>query len=162
MHKKTVSSALPEVSRRRALAAGALGVATLVFPVAVGRAAETSVPMFVYVGSYTKNPPGGGSNNPVGLSVFKLDPATGGLSTVQQVQSGNPSFVALDPSRRFLYVINEIDDYEGQKSGSAEAYAIDPNTGMIKQLNRQSTITGVLPSRSVRDRRRATRPDIAR
>lgn len=138
MHKKTVSSALPEVSRRRALAAGALGVATLVFPVAVGRGADISGPMFVYVGSYTKNPPGGGSNNPVGLSVFKFDPATGGLSPVQQVQSANPSFVALDPSRRFLYVINEIDDYEGQKSGSAEAYAIDPGTGMIKLLNRQS------------------------
>jgi 6-phosphogluconolactonase len=138
MHEKTVNSALPEVSRRRALAAGALGVATLVFPVAVGRAADTSGPMFVYVGSYTKNPPGGGSNNPVGLSVFRFDPATGALSPVQQVQSANPSFVALDPSRRFLYVINEIDDYEGQKSGSAEAYAIDPNTGMIKLLNRQS------------------------
>ena len=35
-------------------------------------------------------------------------------------------------------MINEIDDYEGQRSGSAEAYAIDPNTGMIKLLNRQS------------------------
>jgi 6-phosphogluconolactonase len=138
MHKKTVRSALPEVNRRRALAAGAFGVATLVFPVALGRAADTSGPVFIYVGSYTKNPPGGGSNNPVGLSVFRFDPATGGLSPVQQVQSANPSFVALDPSRRFLYVINEIDDYEGQKSGSAEAYAIDPTTGMIKLLNRQS------------------------
>jgi 6-phosphogluconolactonase len=138
MHEKTVNSALPGVSRRRALAAGALGVATLVLSVAVGRAADTSGPMFVYVGSYTKNPPGGGSNNPVGLSVFRFDPATGALSPVQQVQSANPSFVALDPSRRFLYVINEIDDYEGQKSGSAEAYAIDPNNGMIKLLNRQS------------------------
>jgi 6-phosphogluconolactonase (cycloisomerase 2 family) len=35
-------------------------------------------------------------------------------------------------------VINEIDDYEGRKSGSVEAYAIDPKTGMIKLLNRQS------------------------
>jgi hypothetical protein len=39
MHEKTVNSALPEVSRRCALAAGALGVATLVFPVAMGRSA---------------------------------------------------------------------------------------------------------------------------
>ena len=50
-------------------------------------------------------------------------------SACQQVQSANPSFVTLDPSRRFLYVINEIDDYEEQKSGLAEAYAIDPDTG---------------------------------
>ena len=138
MDEKPVNSVLPEVSRRRVLAVGALGVASLVFPVAGGRAADTSAPMFVYVGSYTKNPPGGGSNNPVGLSVFRCDPGTGALAPVQQVQSANPSFVALDPSRRFLYVINEIDDYAGQKSGSAEAYAIDPNTGMIKLLNRQS------------------------
>ena len=120
------------------LAAGALGVASLVFPVAVGRAADTSGPMFVYVGSYTKDPPGGGSNNPIGLSVSGSIRATGALSPVQQVQSANPSFVAVDPSRRFLYVINEIDDYQGKKSGSAEAYLIDLNTGMIKLLNRQS------------------------
>jgi 6-phosphogluconolactonase len=138
MDEHEVKSALPKISRRGVLAAGALGVASLVLPVAAGRAADTSGLMFVYVGSYTKNPPGGGSNNPVGLSVFGFDPATGALSPVQQLQSANPSFVALDPSRRFLYVINEIDDYEGQKSGSAEAYAIDPNTGMIKLLNRQS------------------------
>jgi hypothetical protein len=69
-------------------------------PVAAGRAAGASGPMFVYVGSYTKDPPGGGNNNPVGLSVFQFDPATGTLSPIQQVKSANPSFVALDPSRR--------------------------------------------------------------
>ena len=100
MSEKPVNPAPPEITRRHMLAAGAIGVASLVFPVAVGRAAEKSGPMFVYVGSYTKNPPGGGSNNPMGLSVLKFDPATGALSPVQQVQSANPSFVALDPSRR--------------------------------------------------------------
>jgi len=138
MDGKTIYSGKPEISRRRVITAGALGITSLVFPVGLGRAADASGPMFVYVGSYTKNPPGGGSNNPVGLSVFRFDPVAGGLSPIQQVQSANPSFVALDPSRRFLYVINEIDDYEGQKSGSAEAYAVDANTGMIKLLNRQS------------------------
>jgi len=126
--KQQVNAAPAEISRRRVLAAGALGVVGLVLPIAVGQAADASG-LFVYVGSYTKDPPGGGSNNPIGLSVFRFDPATGALSPVQQVGSANPSFVALHPSRRFLCVINEIDDYEGQKSGSAEAYAIDPNTG---------------------------------
>jgi 6-phosphogluconolactonase (cycloisomerase 2 family) len=138
MDEVKANFALSEISRRRVLAAAALGAAGLVLPIEVGRAAAASGPMFVYVGSYTKDPPGGGNNNPVGLSVFKFDPATGALSPVQQVQSANPSFVALHPSRRFLYVINEIDDYEGRKSGSAEAYAIDPNTGTITLLNRQS------------------------
>ena len=138
MDEQPINSTPPEISRRHALAAGAVGVASMVLPVAAGRAAGASGPMFVYVGSYTKDPPGGGNNNPVGLSVFQFDPATGTLSPIQQVKSANPSFVALDPSRRFLYVTNEIDDYEGQRSGSAEAYAIDPNTGMIELLNRQS------------------------
>src|SRR6516164_5909778 len=80
MSEKPVNPVPAEITRRHMLAAGALGVASLVFPVAVGRAADTSGPMFVYVGSYTKNPPGGGSNNPVGLSVLKFDPARGALS----------------------------------------------------------------------------------
>jgi 6-phosphogluconolactonase len=102
MDAKPLNSAVREISRRRVLTAGALGIASLVLPVVAGRAVGASGPMFVYVGSYTKNPPGGGSNNPIGLSVFRFDPATGALSAVQQVQSANPSFVALDPSRRFL------------------------------------------------------------
>ena len=138
MSEKPVNLAPSEITRREMLAAGALGVVSLVFPVVAGRAADKSGPVFAYVGSYTKNPPGGGSNNPVGLSVFRFDQGTGAFSPVQQVQSANPSFAALDPSRRFLYVINEIDDYQGQKSGSAEAYGINPDSGMIKLLNRQS------------------------
>ena len=55
MDEKPVSSALAEISRRRVLAAGALGVASLVLPFAAGRAAGASGPIFVYVGSYTKN-----------------------------------------------------------------------------------------------------------
>jgi 6-phosphogluconolactonase (cycloisomerase 2 family) len=119
--------------------ADAIGAASIMMPVAADPVAGTPGPIFVYVGSYTKDPPGGGSRNPVGLSVLRSDPATGALSLVQEVKSANPSFVALDPSRYFLYVVNEIDDYEGQKSGSAEAYAIDPAKGKIKLLNRQST-----------------------
>ena len=122
--------------RRKLLAAGLAGAGLLVLPTAAPWAADK--PIYVYVGSYTKDPPGGGSNNPIGLSVFRFDPQSGALTPVQQVPSANPSFVALDPSRRFLYVTNELDDYEGKKSGSIEAYAIDPDAGTLKLLNRQS------------------------
>jgi 6-phosphogluconolactonase len=126
------------IERREVLATGLAGAALLAMPSTASWAADTSKPTYVYVGSYTKDPPGGGSNNPIGLSVFRFDPQTGSLTPVQQVPSANPSFVALDPSKRFLYVTNEIDDYEGKKSGSIEAYAIDPDTGTLKLLNRQS------------------------
>jgi len=130
------------MQRRHLMVIGATG---LMLPAAAAGAAGSSNTTFVYVGSYTKDPPGGGSNNPVGLSVFKFDPTTGALSPVQQVKSANPSFVALDPARRFLYVINEINDYQGQKLGSVEAYAIDPATGMLTLLNRQS-VGGPIPA----------------
>jgi 6-phosphogluconolactonase (cycloisomerase 2 family) len=125
------------VERRKMLVLGLLAATQLVLHEAQSQAADTGKPTYLYVGSYTKNPPGGGSNNPIGLSVFRFNPQSGALIPVQQVPSTNPSFVALDPSKRFLYVINEIGDYEGKKSGSIEAYSINPNAGTLKFLNRQ-------------------------
>jgi 6-phosphogluconolactonase len=102
-----------------------------------GLAAVAGVePTFVYVGSYTRDPPGGGRNNSMGLSVFRFDPVTAALLPVQQVKSSNPSFAALDASRRFLYVINEVNSYEGRNSGSVEAYSINPKSGIVTLLNR--------------------------
>jgi 6-phosphogluconolactonase len=134
--------ALPQVSRRQFIAAGAVGATMIAFRTLAAGEVE---PTFAYVGSYTKNPAGGGSNNPVGLSVFRLDSSSGALTPVQQVPSANPSFVTLHPSRLFLYVVNEISDYEGQPTGSAEAYAIDPSNGKITFLNRQA-VKGATPA----------------
>ncbi len=65
---------------RRHVLAGGLGAAAFGFGTVMQ--AQEAKPTFVYVGSYTKNPPGGGSNNPVGLSVFRLDPRNGALTPV--------------------------------------------------------------------------------
>jgi len=131
-------------SPSRALAAWILAAACLFLlpsPLATG----ASGPTFVYVGAYTTSQMGGGNLNPNGLSVFRFDPTNGALSLVQEVRSANPSWAVLAPSHRFLYVTNEVADYEGKKSGSAEAYAIDPKTGMIHLLNRQS-LNSPIPS----------------
>jgi 6-phosphogluconolactonase len=129
--------AQPLMSRRDVMKAGAAGVGMLALTGAA--AAQAAAPIYAYVGSYTRNPPGGGTGNPVGLSVFRFEPANGALTLVQEVASDNPSFVALSPSRRFLYVVNETIDYEGQASGSVEAYALDPASGKITLLNRQAS-----------------------
>lgn len=133
------------IKRREILTAGLSGAILMVLPSATLRAADAGKPSYVYIGSYTQNPPGGGSNNPIGLSVFRFDPQSGALTPVQQVPSANPSFIALDPSRRFLYVINEIDDFEGKKSGSIEAYTIDADAGTLTLLNRQ-TLNSPIPA----------------
>ncbi len=146
MNDKPRAFAMPGLNRRHLMVAAV----SAMLPAGTTQAADAAEPTFVYVGSYTKDPPGGGHNNPVGISVFKFDPADGGLTPVQQVQSANPSFLTLHPSRQFLYVINEIDDYEGQKTGSVEAFAVDPKTGMITLLNRQS-VGGPIPAHLVVD-----------
>ena len=137
-----------EIDRRQFMATAALSTAGAVLAlsgIVLPETAFADTPArFAYVGSYTKDPPGGGNDNPVGLSVFRVDPKSGEFTLIQQVPSANPSFVALDPSQRFLYVINEIDDYQGQKTGSAEAYSINPETGTIALLNRQS-VMGTIP-----------------
>lgn len=133
------------ISRRQFMAASAASVASLAIagsmPLVVGAAGEAR---FAYVGTYTKNPPGGGGTlTPVGISVFRV--ADGALTLIQTVPSANPSFLAIDPTQRFLLAINEIDDFGGQKTGSIESYAIDAATGMLMLLNRQST-NGAIPA----------------
>ena len=52
--------------------------------------------------------------------------------------SAAPSSLALDASERFLYAVNEVDEYEGLPSGTVEAYAIDAADGTLTFVNRQS------------------------
>jgi len=141
MDKKQIHFAL---DRSRVLTALFFAAASLLL-LPSPRVAGASGPTFVYVGAYTTPQRGGGNLNPNGLSVFRFDAATGALSLVQEVKSANPSWAVLSPSRRFLYVTNEVADYEGKKSGSVEAYAIDSKTGMIHLLNRQS-LNSPIPS----------------
>jgi 6-phosphogluconolactonase (cycloisomerase 2 family) len=58
---------------------------------------------------------------------------------VQTVPSDNAFYFDFDPTGRFLYAVNVIGDYEGAESGSVEAYAIDPATGMLTFINRQAS-----------------------
>jgi 6-phosphogluconolactonase len=87
----------------------------------------------VYVGTYT------GPNKGQGIYGYRFDRATGQLSSLGLVaESESPSFLAVDPSRRFLYASNEIDHYEGQASGAVSAFAIDRASGKLSFLNEVS------------------------
>ena len=86
----------------------------------------------VYVGTYT----GHGSQ---GIYGYGFDRATGQLSSLGLVaESQSPAFLAIDPSRRFLYASNEIDQYEGHASGAVSAFAIDRASGKLSFLNEVS------------------------
>jgi 6-phosphogluconolactonase len=83
----------------------------------------------LYVGTYT-----GGKSE--GIYIYRMNPESGELkhsSTVKGVS--NPSFLAIDPERRFLYAANESGEFAGRKGGGVTAFAIDGKTGDLRKLN---------------------------
>src|SRR5690606_29462758 len=53
--------------------------------------------------------------------------------------TANPSFVALHPGGTFLYAVNELGEFEGEKSGAVTSFAIDRKSGKLTRLNQQSS-----------------------
>jgi 6-phosphogluconolactonase len=51
----------------------------------------------------------------------------------------NPSYIAFDPKRRFLYCVNEFKEFEGAASGAVSAFRIDQNTGELTFLNMKAS-----------------------
>lgn len=99
---------------------------------------ETLERLWVYVGTYT--------GKSKGIYLGALDLRTGEL-TVSGVaaKSTNPSFLALHPSHRFLYAVNEVDNVTGFKGGTVSAFAVDPQTGALTFLNQQGS-RGMAPT----------------
>ena len=90
-------------------------------------------PIRVYVGTYTS----GASR---GIYLLELDRLSGELTSKGIVaETPNPSFLAIHPSKKFLYAVNEVDNFGGQKAGSISGFAIDAETGGLTLLNQQST-----------------------
>ena len=70
-----------------------------------------------------------------GIHTLRLDHATGTLSEVGAVTSRNPSYLAFDSRRRFLYAVNELKEHDGTFGGMASAFAIDAASGGLVALN---------------------------
>jgi 6-phosphogluconolactonase len=105
--------------------------AAALFSVAApGSAAPTgSGDQLVYIGT------GAGAKSK-GIYVFKFAAATGKLTPLGlAVATIDPGFLAIDPSHRFLYAVNEIGNYEGKKLGSVSAFSINHQTGKLTFLN---------------------------
>ena len=87
------------------------------------------VTRFVYVGF------GGEGAKEEGIAAYDL--RGGQWKPVAVVESAAPSALTLDARERFLYAVNEVDEYEGLPSGTIEAYSIDAADGSLKLVNRQ-------------------------
>ncbi len=83
---------------------------------------------FAYVGAFTTLERKAHGD---GINVYRIDPATGIWTHVQLVPLVNPSFLAVDRQRRFLYSLHaDLDE--------VSAYVIDKASGQLTPLNRQS------------------------
>jgi 6-phosphogluconolactonase len=87
----------------------------------------------VYVGTYTDH----GSK---GIYAYRFDSSTGKLTSLGlAAEAVEPSFLAIDPSERFLYAVNETANYNGQPVGAVSAFAIQPESGKLSLLNQVSS-----------------------
>ena len=105
-----------------------------------GLAAEAQSPapdeLLVYIGTYTH---GKGPAESKGIYRGRLDLATGKLTIEGVTPAVEPSFLAIDPSRRFLYAVDEVEKLDGRNAGGVSAFAIDPKSGELKFLDRRSS-----------------------
>lgn len=89
----------------------------------------------VYFGCYT-----GGKSPSKGINVAKFNTATGDLSDPElAVETGSPSFLAIHPSKKFLYAVGEMGT-PGAKGGGVSAFSIHLPDGKLTLINQVSAV----------------------
>ncbi|PYS83173.1 MAG: 6-phosphogluconolactonase [Acidobacteria bacterium] len=92
--------------------------------------------LLVYVGTYT-------AGKSEGIYLYRLQLSSGELRQVGVTRGVvNPSYLALERDRRYLYAVNEVTEFNGQKSGAVSAFAVDQRTGALRFLNQQPSLGG--------------------
>ena len=124
-------------ARRKFLRIASLGTLGLAVPelsfASVWRAQRS---LLVYVGTYT-------SGKSEGIYLYRLNLSSGELKHVATTNGvKDPSFLTIAPSRRYLYAVNEVEEFAGQKSGAVSAFAVDQRTGELRFLNQQPSLGG--------------------
>jgi 6-phosphogluconolactonase len=98
----------------------------------------------VFVGTYTESIQFGTGKilkgKGKGIYVYGLDVSSGSLEPCGLAEGvPNPSYLALDPSHRFLYAVNEMKEFEGAPTGAVSAFSVDLGSGELRFLNRKPT-----------------------
>ena len=113
------------------LGLGTLGLTLTDLPFA---RAEPGRALLLYVGTYT-------TGKSEGIYLYRLDLASGELRHVGTTKGiVNPSFLTLAPNRRYLYAVNEVDQFAERKSGGVSSFAVDQKTGELRLLNQQASL----------------------
>lgn len=139
MQEESIRGDSQAIARRMALSGVVAAAAATALPAAAQqrRAGTGGGSVLAYVGSYTSasKPPGHGD----GIALLRMEPRTGALTPVKVFPSASPSWLAFDPQRRFVYAVNEVDDFNGGKTGGVTAFGIDRASGELTQINAVSS-----------------------
>lgn len=88
----------------------------------------------VYVGTYT-------GPKSQGIYKFNFDARSGAAGPVElAARTDNPSFLAVHPNGRFLYAVNETDNFGAKKQGAVSSFTIAPKTRELTFLNQQPSL----------------------
>jgi 6-phosphogluconolactonase len=130
----------PSPSRRGFLATSALGLIGLARPATLTAARAHASEELLYVGTYTDE------GRREGVHLVRFDTGSGDLQLVRSFDVGpNPSFLAIHPNGRWLYLVNEVNEpreTNGTRTGDVSAFAISPETADLTRLNAQRTRGG--------------------
>lgn len=100
--------------------------------------AEDSSPraLWLYVGTYTS-----GKTPGEGIYLLEMDAVSGAVATRgAAAKLANPTFLAVHPTGKYLYAVNEVGSIQGKKGGGVSALSINPATGALTLLNQQSSV----------------------
>lgn len=75
-----------------------------------------------------------------GIYRCELDLQTGELVLADKTAGvSNPSYLTLDVSKKYLYAVNELKEFEGRASGAVSAFSVEPGTHKLAFLNQRAT-----------------------
>ncbi len=107
------------------------------------RSKELGIPWWIYVGTYT-----GPESKGIYLFQMKTSENPDIPEFVTMTPQGlvaetlNPTFLEIDPRRRVLFSVSEVDTFQGKKSGSVSAFAIDAVSGKLTLLGQRPSLGG--------------------
>ena len=103
-------------------------VIVLVLLTTLTSAASAADKYFFYVGTE--------GTQSKGIYLYRFDPSTGESTPLGlAAETTNPSFLAVHPSGKYLYAVNEVQTFQGPNSGGVSAFSIDRATGKLTFLN---------------------------
>ena len=100
---------------------GLIAIGAAVAPVSRARAEHV-----VYIGTYTEK------TASKGIYAFRFNDSTGTLTPIGLVaETPGPSFLTASANGKFVYAVNELQNFEGAPGGSVTAFAVDAGTSKL-------------------------------